>query len=749
MKSTGKKLFIRNKNRNVYLKNGKYYYRYCNEYHLIKRRVVGGFDPPPPAAPAPVPGAAAPVPGAAAATLPAAPAPPPAAPPPAAPAPVPGAAAPVPGAAAATLPAAPVPAAPAGAASASADAAVPPVPVPGAAPAAPADAADAVPAAADAAAAKVEEPKADQEDIDKFIGDKKLTYKKIQLFENVVKYYKDYLDISILDKIKNSLKFLSKYNDKINVIIDMFKHDDNGELSSEQVRMLITYLKKFIFDKIFVNYFIDIISIYYDNSRSAKKEIEDAMHMLTFVENDRKDELLYSQKINNLLERLREYGTKNANEREKYYIDFSIKLAALKDGKTDDGEEEENNGEYNDMPATKFEEVRPKVLIDLKAKFEKQELILIKIQGTFYWWDKMRTIVEKEFKETDNKYIKAFEIFINELLRETIYYDIELEEKIEEKKLEDEQLDPELYEIYRKFIRNTFIKTMKSDNINRYMIDGNLSDNDYNIILDKLDNGTRKEKEEVQEPTQKDAGFKRYFIRELDKSIKKRKDEKREIIKDLIATRQPNVNNRYVGNSVGNSVSNRASNSVSNRASNSVGNRASNSVGNRASNSVGNRASNSVSSVSAHTSSSALESAAGLFGSIGMGGGKAQAGELLKAQTEMEDEEKKLIKMKKILKDKVLKYIEILNIMATASEQKELIDSNDDNDDNDDNEGKTIVNKQSFKDMASILIVYLKQHILSFSLVYKQIIGDIKNVHAALSKEIKELEKKIAEYKSE
>ena len=42
MKSTGKKLFIRNKNRNVYLKKGKYYYRYCNEYHVIKRKVIGG-----------------------------------------------------------------------------------------------------------------------------------------------------------------------------------------------------------------------------------------------------------------------------------------------------------------------------------------------------------------------------------------------------------------------------------------------------------------------------------------------------------------------------------------------------------------------------------------------------------------------------------------------------------------------------------------------------------------------------------
>ena len=579
MKSTRKNIFIKNKNRKIYLKNGKYYYRYDNEYHLIKRRLIGGAEN----------------------------------------------------------------------------------------------------------EEEIEEPKAEQEDIDDFIGDKKLTYQKIKLFENVVKYYKDYLDISILNNIKNSLKFLTKYNDKINVIIDMFKHDDNGELSSDQVRMLITYLKKFIFDKIFVNYFIDIISIYYDNSRSAKKEIEDAMHMLTFVENDRKEDLLYSQKINILLERLNEYGTKNTNEREKYYTDFSINLAALKDGKLDDDEEEENNGEYNDMLATKFAEVKPDVLIDLKAKFEKQELILIKIQGTFYWWDKISTIVEKEFKETDNKYIKAFEIFINELLRETIYYDIELEEKIEDKKPKDEQLDPELYEIYRKFIRNTFITTMKSGNIDRFMIDGTLSDSDYNKKLDEIDKGkgTGQEKEKEPEPTQTEAGFKRYFIRELDKSIKKRKDEKRETIKNLIDTRQTNMMPGFG------------------------------------------------------------------MGTGSVTGGQGQAGELLKAQTDMEKEEKKLVKMKKILKDKALKYIEILNIMATAKEQKELTESNDGNDDNEGNEGNTIVNKQSFKDMASILIVYLKQHILSFSIVYKQIIRDIKNVHKALLEEIKELEKKIEEYKSE
>jgi hypothetical protein len=323
----------------------------------------------------------------------------------------------------------------------------------------------------------------------------------------------------------------------------------------------------------------------------------------------------------------------------------------------------------------KFAEVKPGVLTDLKAKFEKQELILIKIQGTFYWWDKMRTIVEKEFKETDNKYIKAFEIFINELLRETIFFDIKYATKIEEKKPKDERIDPILYEIYRKFIRTTFVNKMQSSDISRSMIDGTLSESDYNRILDEIDKLHAKgaSHRQISEPTQDEAGLKRYFIRELDKSIKKRKDEKRRTITGLIETN-----------------------------------------------------------------------------GIVTGGTNA----LLKAEKEMENEEKKLVKMKKILKDDVLKYIEILNIMVTAKEQKILTESNDDiNEDGANKEGddeeNTIVNKQSFKDMASILIVYLKQHILSFSIVYKQVIGDIKNVHEALSKEIKELEKKIEEYKSE
>ena len=143
------------------------------------------------------------------------------------------------------------------------------------------------------------------------------------LFEEIIKYYKRVFDKNIIDSIKKSLKFLTKYNNRIDVLIDTYKHDDEGELNSTQIRMLITNIKKFIFEKIFVNYFIDIISKYYDVS-DMRVEIEELMHMLTFVEDDRREELLYSQKINILLEMY--FSTLFLN---KYKFSFLIKWIFL------------------------------------------------------------------------------------------------------------------------------------------------------------------------------------------------------------------------------------------------------------------------------------------------------------------------------------------------------------------------------------------------------------------------------------
>ena len=94
------------------------------------------------------------------------------------------------------------------------------------------------------------------------------------LFDEIIKYYKRIFNEDIIDSIKKSLKFLSKYNSEINVLIDTYKHDDEGELNSSQISMLITNLKKFIFEKIFINYFIDIMSKYYDEN-GMKTEIEE------------------------------------------------------------------------------------------------------------------------------------------------------------------------------------------------------------------------------------------------------------------------------------------------------------------------------------------------------------------------------------------------------------------------------------------------------------------------------------------
>ena len=146
---------------------------------------------------------------------------------------------------------------------------------------------DAAKEAAEAAAKKAAtEAQKEKEEVQKairdFIVDKRILKNKILLFEEIIKYYKRVFDKDIIDSIKKSLKFLTKYNNRIDVLIDTYKHDDEGELNSTQIRNVNNKYEN-LYLKIFVNYFIDIISKYYDVS-DMRVEIEELMHMLTFVE---------------------------------------------------------------------------------------------------------------------------------------------------------------------------------------------------------------------------------------------------------------------------------------------------------------------------------------------------------------------------------------------------------------------------------------------------------------------------------
>jgi hypothetical protein len=350
--------------------------------------------------------------------------------------------------------------------------------------------------AEEAEAAKEEEK---QKAIRVFVDDKRITKNKILLFDEIIKYYKRIFNEDIIDSIKKSLKFLSKYNNKIEVLIDTYKHDEEGVLNSTQIRMLITNIKKFIFEKIFVNYFIDIISKYY-NVTDMRYEIEELMHMLTFVEDDRKEEMLYKQKINILLDRLSDYSSKFKTGYDTQLNYFDNIYGLLKENKTEDREEEEKDeGEYDDMSLAQFLKVKQGILKEFKENLEEKETKLIEMQQTMYWWNNLGPTLESEFKVKDESYINSLKIFFYELIRETIYKDLAIEELKNKRQPndDDDKMDPELYNIYVNFLRNKFLRKLNDDELSEETINGNVSYEEYKKLNDA--NKKKKKTQELKE----------------------------------------------------------------------------------------------------------------------------------------------------------------------------------------------------------------------------------------------------------
>jgi len=100
----------------------------------------------------------------------------------------------------------------------------------------------------------------------------------------------------------------------------------------------------------------------------------------------------------------------------------------------------------------------------------------------------------------------------------------------------------------------------------------------------------------------------------------------------------------------------------------------------------------------------------------------------------------KFQKMRKILIDKMLKYTDILLILAK---------SNEENEENKENEVTNMVTKQSFKDMAKLLILFLKQHILHFSDPFRKLLNDIKRYHEKIMVEVEICDKLLREAENE
>jgi len=527
-----------------------------------------------------------------------------------------------------------------------------------------------------------------------FVDEKRLIKYKISLFEEIIKYYKRIFDNDIIDSIKKSLKFLTKYNNRIDVLIDTYKHDDEGELNSTQIRMLITNMKKFIFEKIFVNYFIDIISKYYDVS-DMRVEIEELMHMLTFVEDDRREELLYSQKINILLDRLSDYSSKFRTDYSSKLNKFDETYQLLKENKNEDGEEEEKDkGEYDDMSLANFLKVKQGILKEFKESLEVKETKFVEMQQTIYWWNKLGPTLESEFKVKNKSYIKSLEIFFNELIRETIYNDLAIEELKNKKQPEgDDKMDPALYNIYVDFLRNDFLGTLKKSEeesekkieeeskeeskkkseknikfeFNEKTINGNVSYEEYKklkkagMTSDKI-----KIKYKINKEDYIDLGIKGRFKESIDEYMDKEIETLEKELNDLLKTKQKLLIPGMITGGDEESISEKRDNITNTKS--------------------------------------------------------------------------KFQKMRKILIDKMLKYTDILLILAKAK--------NDFKDDKD-NEVSKMVTKQSFRDMAKILILFLKQHILNFSELFRKILNDIKRYHEIIMQEVDLCDKLLREAENE
>ena len=495
-----------------------------------------------------------------------------------------------------------------------------------------------------------------QIEIRNFVDEKRLIKYKILLFDKIIKYFKRIFNNDIIDSIKNSLNFLTKYNNNIDVLIDKYNHNEDGELNSTQIRMLITNIKKFIFEKIFVNYFIDIISKYY-NENDMKLEIIELMHMLTFVEDDRKEEDLYKQKINILLDRLSDYSSKFKTEYSSKLNKFDETYQLLIENKNEEGEEEEKDeGEYDDMSLTNFLKVKQGILKEFKDNLEGKETKLIEMQQTIYWWDKLGPVLQSEFKVKDALYIKSLKIFFGELIRETIYKDLAIEElKNKRQSDDDDKMDPKLYNIYVDFLRNNFLTNLEKNELNEETINGNVSYEEQKKLEkdgktgEKINPGIK-------------GKFKESIDDYIDGEIKTLEDE----LSELLKTKQKIIPGMMPMQSGGNEES------------------------------------------------------------------------ISELRDNITNTKSKFQKMRKILIDKMLKYTDILLILAKPN--KESIE---------DDKIPDMVTKQSFKDMAKTLILFLKQHILHFSEPFRKILNDIKRYHEKIMVEVDICDKLLREAENE
>lgn len=316
---------------------------------------------------------------------------------------------------------------------------------------------------------KKEDLKDGKVNIENFVKAKNKLNNKLKVFENVYKFYKYIIMDEILVSLNKSLKFLTKYELVIISTINKYNTDKDGYLDLYQVRMLITIMQRYLFDKIFVNYLLPNISKYYNFM--LKEDIENLIDYLKFIDNkvekDAKHEIMKNNIITNL-------------NNSKFKLNYNNKVMEFNDSL---GNNEDNNIDYDfvHLTAKEQKDIKDNISNSFINKFETLENKFINIQSTSLWWNILKDSLIKELTNSNKKYVEYVIIFIKQMLTESMYNDILGLEHVSLRKNSKNRAymnDDILYQIYNYHLKNDLISIFDNLDISNNVesIDNHLND---------------------------------------------------------------------------------------------------------------------------------------------------------------------------------------------------------------------------------------------------------------------------------
>ena len=328
-----------------------------------------------------------------------------------------------------------------------------------------------------------------KEDVPEFVKAKKKLNNKLKAFESIYKFYKHIIVDEILVSLNKSLKFLEKYELIIITTINKYNSDENGNLNTHQLRMLLTIAQRFLFDKIFVNYLLPNISKYYNVI--MKNDIEKLIDMLRFVNTDGKasgknfdtTDSKHMEMRNNILFNLNDSKFSiNYNNKKREFIDS---LYNKLDG--------EDNLSFELKYLTEVEKkgIKDSVSCSFINKFETLENKFMDIQSTALWWSILKDSLIKELTNSNKEYVNSVIIFIKQMLTESINNDILGLQHLSVRRTSKNRTysgDSNLYAVYNDHLKNNINKIFESlENLNR-SIDGDENSINDNMInkIDKI-----------------------------------------------------------------------------------------------------------------------------------------------------------------------------------------------------------------------------------------------------------------------